>query len=254
MGCLGGQELVGHHRAKSKLLVSDSSFLRADATKNGRFAEELPSPRWATFGPWTRPPRSLSKVAPTLPASFVRIYSRNQAARRQNSVSATARGLSLHTAYTVHAQPLTRTVALTGDHAPGTASGVVFAWDMQQAVINNTGNVAFWSMLAGPGIGDTFSSAGIWVESAASLGLIARGQQHAPGMRQECISIASRYQNSCSPTLVLPAARPGSPTQPSTPSMYLFVGERWRKRPRKRPEWPRETPHATYRQHQTKKS
>jgi len=84
----------------------------------------------------------------------------------------------------LRAQPLTRTVALIGDDAPGTPLGVVFAWGMEQAVIDSAGDIAFWSMLAGPGIGDPYQNAGIWLRSGAGLALVARGLQPAPGMPQ----------------------------------------------------------------------
>ncbi len=75
---------------------------------------------------------------------------------------------------TAAAAPEIRTVALTGDQAPGTAPGVVFSnFNNVDPVINNAGQTAFYGILAGPGV-STDNDRGIWSEGAGTLTLVAR--------------------------------------------------------------------------------
>ncbi len=73
-----------------------------------------------------------------------------------------------------------RTVALTGQQAPGTPSGVNYSSLSSAPRLNETGQTAFAANLAGPGV-DSSNNGGIWSEGSGSLALVARGGDHAPG-------------------------------------------------------------------------
>jgi hypothetical protein len=74
-----------------------------------------------------------------------------------------------------------RTVALSGQHAPGTATGAVFE-RFNNPVLNNSGKVAFRAVLQ-QGSGDVtdVNAQGIWSEGSGSLALVARDGSQAPG-------------------------------------------------------------------------
>ncbi len=72
-----------------------------------------------------------------------------------------------------------RTVALSGQHAPGTPEEVLFD-ALDAPVLNLAGNVAFASTLVGPGV-DSSNDAGMWTGGVGTLDSIAREGQHAPG-------------------------------------------------------------------------
>ncbi len=73
-----------------------------------------------------------------------------------------------------------RTVALTGQQAPGTPSGVNFGGFPTAPVLNDAGQTAFRGTLTGSGI-DTTNDVGIWSEGSGSLALVAREGSQAPG-------------------------------------------------------------------------
>jgi uncharacterized protein YjbI with pentapeptide repeats len=86
-----------------------------------------------------------------------------------------------------------RTVALSGQPAPGTPEGVNYSsfgahflttiarQTYRGPVINNAGQVAFRANLAGSGI-DATNNQGIWSEGAGSLAMVARTGNMAPGV------------------------------------------------------------------------
>ncbi len=78
-------------------------------------------------------------------------------------------------------------VALTGEAAPGTETGTVFATfttplnhSIMRPAIDELGNVAFIALLAGPAVDDSNRS-GIWSDAAGPLGLVVRTGMPAPG-------------------------------------------------------------------------
>jgi hypothetical protein len=74
-----------------------------------------------------------------------------------------------------------RTVALSGQPAPGTLDGVSFrAFSGRTLNINNAGQIGFQGSLAGSGV-DSTNVRGIWSEGSGSLALVARAGDHAPG-------------------------------------------------------------------------
>ncbi len=80
-----------------------------------------------------------------------------------------------------------RTVALSGDHAPGTSDGVYFSalttplnHSFLRPAIDAQGNVGFTALLAGSGV-NQYNDSGVWSEVNGELTLVARGGQHAPG-------------------------------------------------------------------------
>ena len=83
-----------------------------------------------------------------------------------------------------HAQ-VVRTVALTGDAAPGTGNGINFlslSQGFDGPVLNDAGQTAFLGRLTGDGVGFGNDS-GIWSErSGAGLSLVARQGDSAPGI------------------------------------------------------------------------
>lgn len=81
--------------------------------------------------------------------------------------------------------PLTfRTVAITGQAAPGTQDGVTFVdfggYGAEPPAINNDGQTAFLAIVAGPGV-DSSNQNGLWSEGTGALALVARDGSHAPG-------------------------------------------------------------------------
>src|SRR5262249_4863364 len=72
-----------------------------------------------------------------------------------------------------------RTVASTGDQAPGTGDGVTF-FSVALPCINDNGDTAFVSTLSGPGVNET-NNAAFYSESSAVLTLVARSGNGAPG-------------------------------------------------------------------------
>jgi hypothetical protein len=73
-----------------------------------------------------------------------------------------------------------RTVALSGQQAPGTPSGVNFSGSFSTPVLNDAGQTAFSAFLTGSSV--IFSNdAGIWSEGSGSLALVARDGEPAPG-------------------------------------------------------------------------
>src|SRR5262245_28410835 len=85
-----------------------------------------------------------------------------------------------------------RTVALTGQPAPGTLSGVSFnTFDahifqgppiplFRGPVLNDAGHVAFRANLTGSGV-NSLNNQGVWSEGSGNLALVARTGSPAPG-------------------------------------------------------------------------
>ncbi len=72
-----------------------------------------------------------------------------------------------------------RTVALTGQPAPGTPSGVNYG-SFQPPLLNDAGQTVFVASLTGSGV-DSTNIQGIWSEGSGSLALVARDGSQAPG-------------------------------------------------------------------------
>ena len=72
-----------------------------------------------------------------------------------------------------------RVVALSGQHAPGTSSGVVFN-SFTEPLLDATGEATFWARLTGTGV-SAVNREGIWSEGSGTLELVARSGEHAPG-------------------------------------------------------------------------
>lgn len=82
----------------------------------------------------------------------------------------------------VHSNAATvRTVTLTDQPAPGTASGTMYR-DINPFyfALNDSGHVAFVGYLTGNGV-DGLNNEGIWSEGSSNLELVARKGSHAPG-------------------------------------------------------------------------
>ncbi|HWL94452.1 MAG TPA: choice-of-anchor tandem repeat NxxGxxAF-containing protein [Phycisphaerae bacterium] len=81
-----------------------------------------------------------------------------------------------------HAQVPVRTVALSGQSAPGTEAGVVFeeGTPFSPLGIDAAGRTAFLGFLTGSSI-DESNDRGIWTESSGTLALLARKGDPAPG-------------------------------------------------------------------------
>jgi hypothetical protein len=77
------------------------------------------------------------------------------------------------------AAPL-RTVALSGQVAPGTTNGETFA-GFNKSQINSVGSVAFSANLAGPTVNDTNTS-GVWTGEVGGLDLLFRSDAQAPNL------------------------------------------------------------------------
>jgi hypothetical protein len=73
-------------------------------------------------------------------------------------------------------------VVRTGEHAPGTPSGVNFRTirAARSPALNNTGLTAFAATLTGSGV-DSSNDVGVWSEGSGNLALAARAGEHAPG-------------------------------------------------------------------------
>jgi hypothetical protein len=70
-----------------------------------------------------------------------------------------------------------RTIALKGQHAPGTADGVNFE-SFVAPLLNASGKTAFRAGLTGPGVQSNFNNVGFWSDGLGPLSLVARtGQQ-----------------------------------------------------------------------------
>ena len=73
-----------------------------------------------------------------------------------------------------------RTVALSGQQAPGTSIGVNFDGVFSAPALNAAGQTAFFAYISGTGVGPT-NHTGIWSEGSGSLELVARMGSQAPG-------------------------------------------------------------------------
>jgi hypothetical protein len=71
-------------------------------------------------------------------------------------------------------------VTRSGDHAPGTPSGVNFSEAFFAPTLNAAGQTAFKAILRGNGVNES-NHIGIWSEGSGTLDLVARGGSHAPG-------------------------------------------------------------------------
>jgi hypothetical protein len=98
--------------------------------------------------------------------------------------------ISLSCIAAAHAEAL-RTVAFTGQQAPGTLSGVTYSsfgayYDsltgvfFRGPVLNDAGQTAFRADVTGIGVGST-NNQGVWSEGSGSLSLVARTGSQAPG-------------------------------------------------------------------------
>jgi len=74
-----------------------------------------------------------------------------------------------------------RTVALTGDPAPGTPQDVDFSLFFGDPVIDGVGHSAFVGRLTGPDVGAS-NDDGLWSEGTGSLALLVREGNQAPGL------------------------------------------------------------------------
>lgn len=81
-------------------------------------------------------------------------------------------------ASSVLASPTVSTVALSGQHAPGTTPGVTFE-EFSAPALNAAGHTAFSVILSGSGVDGT-NDRGIWSEGLGVLGMVARGGNQAP--------------------------------------------------------------------------
>lgn len=79
-----------------------------------------------------------------------------------------------------HANNGLRTVALSGQAAPGTSTGVKFS-TFTAPVINDRGETAFVGAISGTGVSQGTNSDGIWSEGGGGLNLLARAGSAAPG-------------------------------------------------------------------------
>lgn len=64
-------------------------------------------------------------------------------------------------------------VARTGEQAPGTAPGITFSAFERQPIIGASGKLAFFAVVAGPGV-DFDNNDGLWSEGSGSLELVIR--------------------------------------------------------------------------------
>jgi hypothetical protein len=79
----------------------------------------------------------------------------------------------------VQAQPELRTVALSGQQAPGAPAGVLYS-TFNSPVLNDRGQTAFLARLAGVGV-TTVNDDGLWSEGTGTLNMVMRGGMPAPG-------------------------------------------------------------------------
>jgi hypothetical protein len=100
--------------------------------------------------------------------------------------------VSLAAAPTIAHAATLRTVALSGQQAPGTPDGVnfVFSGSFVFPVLNDAGRTAFGAYLVGGGI-DSTNNEGIWSEGTGSLALVARKGSPAPGTPYNFINLLS---------------------------------------------------------------
>jgi hypothetical protein len=84
------------------------------------------------------------------------------------------------TANIVHAVVPVRTVALSGQQAPGAPDGVTFSSFDFAFSINASGRTAFTASLTGNGV-DATNNRGVWSEGGGALALVARTGSPAPG-------------------------------------------------------------------------
>lgn len=93
------------------------------------------------------------------------------------------------------AAPSYRTVALSGDHAPGTPPELRFS-SFNGPAISEFGQIVFTAEVAGPGV-DGENASGVWREqSPGALGLVARSGDQAPGLASGVIFGVIRGANS----------------------------------------------------------
>jgi hypothetical protein len=85
-------------------------------------------------------------------------------------------------------------VARTGDHAPGTPTGVNYSY-VDAPRLNGAGQTSFWGVLRGSGVDQT-NDQGVWVERSGAVQLVARRGDHAPGT-----PIGANYNSISVPTL-----------------------------------------------------
>lgn len=72
-------------------------------------------------------------------------------------------------------------LAVSGQHAPGTPDGVLFSdFSFSAAALNDASETAFAATLIGTGVYATNNS-GIWADRSNSLDLVVRAGEHAPG-------------------------------------------------------------------------
>jgi hypothetical protein len=75
---------------------------------------------------------------------------------------------------------LVRTVAVTGQPAPGVPAGTVFRSFTSEPSLNNLGRTAFHAWITGGGVSDQ-NDTGIWSDGLGQLELVAREGSGAPG-------------------------------------------------------------------------
>ena len=102
-------------------------------------------------------------------------------ARRFNLCVVLVSVAALQQAQTVAHAAAVRTVALSGQQAPGTASGVSYSDFGLSAlpVLNDAGQTAFYARLSGGGV-DSTNGEGIWSEGSGNLSLVARAGVKPP--------------------------------------------------------------------------
>jgi hypothetical protein len=113
-------------------------------------------------------------------------------AHRLSIVLALAACAILQQAQTVAHAATLRTVALSGQQAPGKPDGTTFTsfLPFSPLVLNDAGQTAFWARTS-----DSIFSSGIWSEGAGSLNLVAEPGQQASGL-PEGVTYDTFYINS----------------------------------------------------------
>ncbi len=111
-------------------------------------------------------------------------------------------------ATSLHAAEI-RTVALSGQQAPGTPDGVNYS-GFWLPVLNDAGQTAFQANLTGSGV-DFTNDDGIWSEGSGSLALVARAGNQAPGTPSgnNFIVLRSPVINDAGQTAFYGGLRPG---------------------------------------------
>jgi len=92
-----------------------------------------------------------------------------------------------------------RTVALSGEPAPGTGSGVLFSTFFSSPVLNDAGQTAFRGVLTGMGVGNSNDSV-IWSEGGGTLALVARKGNGVPGTSANFFSFGDPVLNGAGQT------------------------------------------------------